>query len=180
MAQQLIERTQSCYLLGDASNFTAARIAAFTNESTIPVYLDNTASANVDGIPTVGIVQGLPGTSGAAVYGKLDVISTNWDVLGEPMVDANGNVTYPNMGTVITAGIVTFTGLLKTVGTGAAVGPAAANIGSQISGFSGGTGSPPAPIGSLTALTTRTGTGRIVARDGTAVTSTIWVDLRAR
>ena len=180
MAQQLIEGTQSCYLLADASNFSPTRIAAFTNESTIPVYLDNTASANADGIPTVGIVQGLPGTPGAAIYGKLDVISTNWDVLGEPTVDANGNVTYPNMGTVITAGIVTFDGLLKTIGTGAAVGPVAANIGAQISGFSGGTGSPPAPIGSLTVLTTRTGTGSIVARNGNAITSTIWVDLRAQ
>ena len=184
MAQQIIEAAVPCYLL--ASDFTAAYIATLRNDPsiTVPVYLAD--SNNTDGIPTVGIAQGnaaMPNVLTTRVYGKLDTLASSWDVLGTPTVDANGNVTYPNMADVIVAGVVTFTGLLKDITTGAALAPTA-EVGKQIKGFSGGTGSPPAPAGSLvpgdaTGVTTGQ-TGRIVARDGNApATSTIWVDLRA-
>ena len=184
MAQQIIEAVAPCYLL--ASDFTPAFISGLTRESTVPVYLAD--SNNADGIATVGIVQGDPTTDNLVttrVYGKLDVISTNWDVLGEPTVDANGNVTYPNMADVIIAGVVTFTGLLKVVATGAATDPVTANaVGDKIKGMSGGSGSPPAAAGSLlvgasAGVNLATATGRVVARDGAANDSTIWVDLRA-
>ena len=183
MAQQIIEAVVPCYLL--ATDFTTSYITTLRNDPsiTVPVYLVD--SNNADGIPTVGIVSGDPTTDNlltTRVYGKLDVLSPSWDVLGTPAVDANGNVTYPNMADVIVAGIVTFRGLLKTVATGAALAPTAA-VGQKIKGMSGGTGSPPAPAGSLvtgdsTGVTEAT--GRIIARSGTtALTSTIWVDLRA-
>ena len=183
MAQQLIERTQSCYLLATTGNFDDTRLPLITNESTIPVYLADSDNAN--GIPTVGIAQGLPTASTSLVYGKLDAISTNWDALGEPMVDANGNVVYPTMATIITAGVVTFDGLLRDPVTGDARAPLivapspppSIDIGLQIRGFSGGT-SMAASGGLVTVESTVVGTGRVIARNGITATATIWVDLR--
>ena len=176
MAQQIIERTQSCYILGDSDNFSDDFIGRITPASTIAVYLDATGSENADGIPRVGVAREGLDDSESLIYGKLDVLSTNWDALGEPTVDANGNITYPTMATIITAGVVTFTGILVNAATGAREGPYITGppivtaVGKQIRGLSGGTGSPPAPIGSITALlpaATQTGTGRVIARSGT-------------
>ena len=80
-------------------------------------------SESADGIPTVG----LAGASDT-IYGKLNVNATNWDVLGEPTVLANGNVTYPNMAAVIVDGIVTF----------AFTNPSNSNIGQGIQGAASG------------------------------------------
>ena len=181
MAQQLIERTQSCYLLGDDDNFSATFIRGITNESTIPVYLED--SDNADGIPTVGLVHASSADNTSTVYGKLDVISTNWNVLGTPMIDANGNITYPTMATIITAGVVTFTALVRDATSGAArtlvTSGAMQDVGRKIEGFSGGTTM--AGRGNLAIVATGTSaTGRVVARDGATVTATIWVDLRAQ
>ena len=88
------------------------------------------------------------------IYGKSDVNATNWNVLGEPTVTANGNVTYPNMAAVIVDGIVEF----------AFTSPGSSNIGQGIQG---------AASGAIAAVDDTT--GKIIAYSG----STIWVDLRA-
>ena len=147
MAQQYVGKSRPAYLNGD---FTTTVISGFTSSSVIPVYLDD--SNNADGIPTVGIAD----ATNTTVYGKLDVAATNWNALGTPTVDANGNVTYPDMGAVIVDGIVQFTTAANLPDT---------DIGKGIEG---------AASNHVAAAATG-GTGKIVARDG----STIWVDLRA-
>lgn len=147
MAQQYVGKSVPAYLNGD---FTPAIISGFTNDSVIPVRLDD--SNNADGIPTIGIAD----ATNSVVYGKLDVAATNWDALGEPTVDSNGNVTYPNMGAAIVSGIIEFS-------VASAIAPG--DIGKGIEG---------AASNNVAAAATG-GTGKIVARQGT----TIWVDLRA-
>ena len=141
MAQQTIVASRACHL-----NTTGLTPAILATNSVAVSLLD---SESADGIPTVG----LAGASDT-IYGKLDVNATNWNVLGEPTVTANGNVTYPNMAAVIVDGIVEF----------AFTSPGSSNIGQGIQG---------AASGAIAAVDDTT--GKIIAYSG----STIWVDLRA-
>ena len=148
MAQQYVAKGRPAYLNGD---FTTSVISGFGSDSVIPVYLDE--SENADGIPTVGIAD----ASNTTIYGKLDVAATNWDALGTPTVDSNGNVTYPNMGAVLVDGIVEFN-------VASSLGPN--DVGKGIEGAAGNN----------VALAATGGTGKVVAHNGS---TKIWVDLRA-
>ena len=142
MAQQTIVATRACYVNASISGQT------FTSTDTVAVYL--TDSDNADGIPTVGRAD----DTNSVIYGKLDVNAKNWNALSPGEVNANGDVTYTGMASVIVDGVVTFA--ISGVGSG--------DIGTGIEGDASNTISAAA-----------TGTGKIVAySNGTA-----WVDLRA-
>ena len=147
MAQQSIAKSRPAYLGAD---FTPTVISNFDSDSVIPVRLVD--SNNADGIPTIGIAD----ATNTVIYGKLDVAATDWNVLGEPTVDENGNTSYPGMGAVLVDGIVTFTLAANASNT---------DIGNGIEGAANNN----------VATSATGGTGKVVAYSG----ATIWVDLRA-
>ena len=165
MPPEIIERSQSCYLL--ASDFTPSFIASLTPRSTLAVSL--TDSINSEGIPTVRIADGSVGRR--EVYGKVDVIATDWDNLGTPIVDASGNAVYPGMGSIIVDGVVAFIdGNISGRDVGLSIAGETTLAGDFV-------------VGSRT-ISSTTGSGIILSRDilgiigGPTHTEVAWVDLR--
>lgn len=151
MAQEIIREKITCKVTG-----TFAR--SDSEGEQIGLYL---ADSDVDGspTPTVGKVT----ATNKIIYGKLLNVVKGGDVSSISSVDATtGDVTYGDIVTVATDGILAFT---KRDSSDAVTAGAAGDIGEGIEGV--GTAG-----GHVTVATT--GIGKVVAYDG----NTIYVDMR--
>ena len=145
---------KSCRL---GASFTADIIRQIENgtiDSDLLIYFVD--SDNTAGHPTVE----LSSATNKRIEGQLSSGLT-YDGLNPTSVDANGNVTYPRMGTYTDEGEIWVTSRDSTSGDGKA--SVAGDVGKAIEGFDGGTSNTPA---GNAAVASADGDHKIIARSG--------------